>query len=98
MTFVSGLLGETRLKRFLVAPQGAEVTGLTETADGKALLVNIQHPGENTVSLGTAAGFTFESQWPGNGGGLTESYGRAGRPGSATLIITRANGKRIEEA
>jgi secreted PhoX family phosphatase len=97
-TFVGGLLGETRLKRFLVAPKGAEVTGLTETADGKALLVNIQHPGENTVALGTATGFTFESQWPGNGGGLTAAYGPAGRPRSATLIITRADGKRIGEA
>ena len=97
-TFVGGLLGETRLKRFLVAPKGAEVTGLTETADGKALLVNIQHPGENTAALGTAAAFTFESQWPGNGGGLAAAYGPTGRPRSATLIITRADGKRIGEA
>ena len=97
-TFVGGLLGETRLKRFLVAPKGAEVTGLTETADGKALLVNIQHPGENTAALGTAAAFTFESQWPGNGGGLAAAYGPAGRPRSATLIITRTDGKRIGEA
>ncbi|MEY3766496.1 MAG: PhoX family phosphatase [Betaproteobacteria bacterium] len=97
-TFVGGLLGATRLKRFLVAPKGSEVTGLTETADGKALLVNIQHPGENTAALGSAATFTFESQWPGNGGGLSAGYGVAGRPRSATLVITRADGKRIGEA
>jgi secreted PhoX family phosphatase len=71
---------------------------LTETADGKALLVNIQHPGENTAALGSAATFTFESQWPGNGGGLSAGYGVAGRPRSATLVITRADGKRIGEA
>jgi secreted PhoX family phosphatase len=94
-TFVGGLLGESRLRRFLVAPKGSEVTGLTETADGKALLVNIQHPGENT----SAADFTankFESQWPGNGGGLSSGgYGVAGRPRSATLIITKNDGGRV---
>jgi secreted PhoX family phosphatase len=95
-TFVGGLLGESRLRRFLVAPKGSEVTGLTETADGKALLVNIQHPGENTVKLGSASNFTFESQWPGNGGGLTAGgYGVAGRPRSATLIITKNDGGKV---
>jgi secreted PhoX family phosphatase len=95
-TFVGGLLGESRLRRFLVAPKGAEVTGLTETADGKALLVNIQHPGENTAKLGTATNYTFESQWPGNGGGLTSGgYGVAGRPRSATLIITKNDGGKV---
>jgi secreted PhoX family phosphatase len=95
-TFVGGLLGESRLRRFLVAPKGAEVTGLTETADGKALLVNIQHPGENTAKLGTDTNYTFESQWPGNGGGLTSGgYGVAGRPRSATLIITKNDGGKV---
>jgi hypothetical protein len=37
-TFVGGILGESRLRRFLVGPKGAEVTGITETADGKAFL------------------------------------------------------------
>jgi secreted PhoX family phosphatase len=95
-TFVGALLGETRLRRFLVAPKGAEVTGLTEAADGRALLVNIQHPGENTPKLGTAKEFSFESQWPGNGGGLTSGgYGVAGRPRSATLIITKSDGGKV---
>jgi hypothetical protein len=95
-TFVGGILGESRLRRFLLAPKGAEVTGLTETADGKTLFVNIQHPGENTVKLGTNPAYTFESQWPGNGGGLTGgAYGPTGRPRSATLMITKNDGGKI---
>jgi len=86
-TFIGAALGEARLRRFLVAPKGAEVTGLTESADGKALFVNIQHPGENTPALGTNSGYTFESQWPGNAG-----YGVVGRPRSATIVITREDG------
>ncbi len=36
---------ETReIKRFLVGPQGCEVTGVTMTPDQKTLFVNIQHP------------------------------------------------------
>jgi len=94
-TFVGGILGESRLRRFLVAPKGSEVTGLTETEDGKTLFVNIQHPGENTLKLGTNPTFSFESQWPGNGGGLSASFGPAGRPRSATLMITKNDGGKI---
>ena len=93
-TFVGGLLGESRLRRFLVGPKGAEITGLTETADGKALFVNIQHPGENTPAKGSGS-FAFESQWPGNGGGITANYGADGRPRSATIVITKNDGGRI---
>jgi len=94
-TFVGGILGESRLRRFLVAPKGAEVTGLTETADGKTLFVNIQHPGELTAKLGSNPTFSFQSQWPGNGGGLPAAYGPAGRPRSATLMITKDDGGKI---
>ncbi|MCW5653722.1 alkaline phosphatase PhoX [Hydrogenophaga sp.] len=86
-TFIGAAMGETRLRRFLVAPKGSEVTGITETADGKAIFVNIQHPGENTPALGAAASFTFQSQWPGNQG-----HAPAGRPRSATIVITRTDG------
>jgi secreted PhoX family phosphatase len=86
-TFIGAALGEVNLRRFLVAPKGAEVTGITETADGKTIFVNIQHPGENTAAIGTAADFTYESQWPGNMG-----YGPKGRPRSATIVITRTDG------
>lgn len=86
-TFVGATLGEARLRRFLVAPRGAEVTGLTESADGKTLFVNIQHPGEKTPSLGQAEQFALESAWPGNQG-----YGKPGRPRSATIMIQREDG------
>ncbi|MEN9316629.1 MAG: hypothetical protein RIS35_3022 [Pseudomonadota bacterium] len=92
-TFIGATLGEAKLRRFLVAPKGAEVTGLAESADGRALFVNIQHPGENTPALGSAAEFTFESQWPGNAG--ANAYGPAGRPRSATIVITRTDGGKI---
>jgi secreted PhoX family phosphatase len=39
--FIGATLGEARLCRFLVAPKGAEVTGITETEDSKTLFVNI---------------------------------------------------------
>jgi secreted PhoX family phosphatase len=92
-TFVGGLLGEARLKRFLVGPKGAEITGVAESPDGKALFVNIQHPGENTAALGSNPNFSFESQWPGNGTTATAAaYGPAGRPRSATIVITRTDG------
>lgn len=86
-TFIGAALGEAKLRRFLVGPKGCEITGITETPDGKALFVNIQHPGENTPALGNAASFALESQWPGNAG-----YGPAGRPRSATIVITRTDG------
>jgi secreted PhoX family phosphatase len=89
-TFIGAALGEAKLLRFLVAPKGAEVTGLTESADGKTLFVNIQHPGENTPALGASAAFAFESQWPGNQG-----YGVVGRPRSATIAIVRTDGGKI---
>jgi uncharacterized protein len=85
-TFIGAALGEAKLRRFLVGPKGSEITGLTETPDGKTLFVNIQHPGENTPAIGAGA-FTFQSNWPGNQG-----YGAAGRPRSATIVITRTDG------
>lgn len=86
-TFVGATLGDVKLRRFLVGPRGCEVTGLAETPDGKTLFVNIQHPGEGTAALGSAADFTFQSQWPGNQG-----YGAPGRPRSSTIAITRIDG------
>jgi secreted PhoX family phosphatase len=86
-TFIGAALGDAKLRRFLVAPKGAEVTGITETEDGKTLFVNIQHAGEDTPALGSAEAFQFQSQWPGNQG-----YGPKGRPRSATLVITRDDG------
>lgn len=90
-TRVGQILGEERLKRFLVGPRGCEITGLTETADGRCLLVNIQHPGEKTKTLGQAPQFDFQSQWPAKAPG-TQQYGPGERPRSATLIISRIDG------
>lgn len=85
-TFIGAALGDAKLRRFLVGPKGAEITGMTESADGRTVFVNIQHPGEDTPAAGTGA-FAFQSQWPGNRG-----YGVAGRPRSATIVITRTDG------
>ncbi|MFM1907164.1 MAG: hypothetical protein RLZZ591_841 [Pseudomonadota bacterium] len=84
-TFIGAALGEAKLRRFLVAPKGAEVTGITETADGRTLFVNIQHPGE--LSKPMSSGEAPQSVWPGNQG-----YGPQGRPRSATIVITRKDG------
>jgi secreted PhoX family phosphatase len=85
----------TKLKRFLVGPKDCEITGCTETPDGKALFVNIQHPGETVTSAGIANPAGYLSHWPGNAG-----YGAGGanaRPRSATIVITRNDGGRIGE-
>ena len=84
-TFLGAALGEAKLRRFLVAPKGAEVTGITETADGRTLFVNIQHPGELSKAL--SSGEAPQSTWPGNQG-----VGPQGRPRSATIVITRKDG------
>lgn len=92
-TYAGKPMTETTFKRFLTAPLGAEVTGVAESPDGKALFVNIQHPGENTTSAGFAAK-VFESNWPGNGSGVA-AYGPGGasaRPRSATIVITKNDG------
>lgn len=84
-TFMGAVLGDAKLRRFLVAPKGAEVTGVTETADGRTLFVNIQHPGELSKPL--SSGQAPQSLWPGNQG-----VGPQGRPRSATIVITRQDG------
>jgi secreted PhoX family phosphatase len=88
-TFIGAALGDAKLRRFMVAPKGSEVTGITESADGRAIFVNIQHPGESTPALG-AGPFAFQSQWPGNS--PSAPYGPLGRPRSATIVITRTDG------
>ncbi len=81
-TYVGAQLGETKLRRFLVGPKDCEITGMAESADGKALFVNIQHPGEDTTAASFAAR-TFNSNWPDGG---------TSRPRSATIVITRTDG------
>jgi hypothetical protein len=77
------LLGEQ-----VLVTKGAELTSITETADGRTLFVNIQHPGELSKPL--ASGEAPQSVWLGNHG-----YGVQGRPRSATIVITRKDGGMI---
>ncbi|MFE5855528.1 PhoX family protein [Streptomyces sp. NPDC056500] len=68
-------------RRFLTAPRGAEVGGVTATSDGRTMFVNIQHPGQRTTAWGApdtdAPGAV--STWP--------EHGRGSYPRSATVVI-----------
>jgi secreted PhoX family phosphatase len=83
-TYVGQAANSTVLRRFLVGPRDCEVTGITESPDGKVIFVNIQHPGENSESSVDPAKFT--SHWPDGGDA---------RPRSATVVITRDDGGSI---
>jgi secreted PhoX family phosphatase len=83
-TYVGQSASPTVLRRFLVGPRDCEITGITESPDGKAIFVNIQHPGENSESATDPTQFT--SHWPDGGDA---------RPRSATVIITRNDGGTI---
>lgn len=89
-TYVGKAPTADTLKRFLVGPVGCEITGLTETPDGKAMFVNIQHPGETTSQANLADPSKYTSQWPSNAG-----FGAGKRPRSATIVITKDDGGRI---
>jgi secreted PhoX family phosphatase len=89
-TFVGKKPTADTLKRFLVGPVDCELTGITETPDGKALFVNIQHPGEGTNQANLADPSKYTSQWPSSIG-----YGAGKRPRSATIVITKNDGGRI---
>lgn len=81
--------GETR--RFLSGPHGCELTGITATPDGRTLFVNIQHPGETASERSDPARPTAVSAWPAN----QFPNATGGRPRSATLVITRPDGKPV---
>lgn len=83
-TRVGKKISSTVLRRFLVGPKDCEITGIAETPDGKAIFVNIQHPGENSKSVTDPAQFT--SHWP---------KGGSARPQSATVVITRNDGGKV---
>jgi secreted PhoX family phosphatase len=74
--------GEVR--RFLVGPAGCEVTGVTETPDGKTMFINIQHPGETPSELNSPANPRAISNWP--------DQKPTGRPRSATVVIRKKDG------
>jgi hypothetical protein len=89
-TYVGKAPTATTLKRFLVGTPGCEITGLCETPDGKAMFVNIQHPGEGTAQANIGDPSLYQSQWPSIAG-----YGAGQRPRSATIVITKNDGGRI---
>ncbi|MFI1361270.1 PhoX family protein [Streptomyces sp. NPDC020898] len=81
-----------KVRRFLTAPRGAEVTGVTATPDGQTLFVNIQHPGERTARWGApdAANPGAVSTWP---------SGQPGnRPRSATVAVHLVRNPRRKES
>lgn len=83
------LAADTRtgeIRRFLVGPRGAEITGFTLTPDNRTLFVNVQHPGEITPAWGTPtpANPRAVSNWP--------DFDPGGRPRSATLVIRKNDG------
>jgi len=84
-TFVGKAPGVDGLRRFLVGPKDCELTGIAESGDGRALFVNIQHPGETPPSnnTGTTDPTKYGSHWPDGG---------TSRPRSATLVITKNDG------
>jgi secreted PhoX family phosphatase len=77
------------IRRFLTSPPNCEVTGVVTTPDGKAMFVNIQHPGEDW-----SGSFTSKSAWPdnGNNGGTTLSGKGVAKPRASTVVITRDDG------
>jgi secreted PhoX family phosphatase len=78
--------GETH--RFLTAPKNCEVTGITNTPDGKAMFIGIQHPGEDWETH-----YTQNSTWPDSGiNGPTTVSGSAHKPRSAVVVITKDDG------
>ena len=96
--------GAARLRRFLVGPKDCEVTGITESPDGKALFVNIQHPGEETFdparlfdvnvayrNNATATGPTAILADPTRYTSHWPDGGNA-RPRAATIVITKNDG------
>lgn len=77
------------IRRFLVGPRGAEITGVITTPDQTTMFVNIQHPGESTDAWGTPTPENPRavSNWP--------DYAAAGRARSATVVIRREDGGKI---
>jgi secreted PhoX family phosphatase len=82
-TFVGKAPGTDGLRRFLVGPKDCEITGIAESGDGRALFVNIQHPGETTPVANIGNPALFGSHWPEGGNA---------RPRSATIVITKDDG------
>lgn len=81
---VATIPGTNEFRRFLTAPNGAEVTGIAFTPDNRTLFINIQHPGEPKDSITDPDRATAISSWPDGPQG--------GRPRAATVVITKDDG------
>ncbi|MBF7683294.1 PhoX family phosphatase [Acinetobacter sp. B5B] len=88
-TRVGAKVNDDNLRRFLVGPKEAEITGITMTPDNKAIFVNIQHPGEESESYDKP-----NSHWPASQNDISNT---TARPRSATIVITRKDGGRIAD-
>jgi len=75
------------VRRFLVGPVNCEITGLTQTPDGRTFFLNIQHPGEVPDARADPTWPDRYSRWPDGQPGT--------RPRSATIVIQRADGGEI---
>jgi secreted PhoX family phosphatase len=82
-TFVGAAATTATLRRFLVGPREAEITGVDTTPDGRTLFVGIQHPGEDATNPNNPT-----SNWPASQAGAAPGV----RPRSAVVAVTRADG------
>jgi uncharacterized protein len=92
-TYVGKKPTAAELKRFLVGPNECEITGITETPDGKAIFVNVQHPGENTTQTNLADPTKWTSYWPDAVKGAAGAVPK--RPRSATIVVTKNDGGQV---
>jgi secreted PhoX family phosphatase len=76
------------VRRFMVGPNGCEVTGVITTPDRRTMFINIQHPGEATP------GVTPAVPTPQNPNAVSSfpDYDPASRPRSATIVIRKQDG------
>jgi uncharacterized protein len=72
------------MRRFLVGPRQAELTGVCFTPDGRTMFVNVQHPGERRRGRSDPANPRAESNWP--------DFKPTGRPRSAVLVVQKDDG------
>jgi uncharacterized protein len=82
------------VRRFLTSPPRCEVTGVTNTPDGRTMFVGIQHPGEDSPASNPAQYSNWpQSQFRTNSAGdpLPNTPGLS-RPRSSVLVITREDG------
>lgn len=92
-TYVGKKPTATELKRFLVGPLEAEITGIAETPDGKAIFVNVQHPGEDTKDTDIGNPALWTSYWPDAAKGAAGATPK--RPRSATIVVTKNDGGQV---